>query len=132
MHSAEISRCDLHSICAITAQPITSMERVTLCTCLILTTTANTHKPTTMERQPKPSFHVSHCLSLPRGGSRNSSKAGWGSGSLKRQVHRNFQTDKQKKQGGLKPPTPWIRHCLSVLSKSVSRTSTTRTNKWRF
>ena len=29
-----------------------------------------------------------------------------GLGSSKRQVHRNFQTDKQKKTGGGKPPYP--------------------------
>ena len=60
---------------------------------------------------------------LHRGGSRNSSTAGLCvcSGSLKRQVRWNFQTDKQKKaKKPLKPPPPppWIRHCFAV---SVSK-----------
>ena len=50
-----------------------------------------------------------------RGGSRNSTGGGGDSGSSKRQVRRNFQTDKQKRTLiGIYPETPWIRHWFSL------------------
>ena len=65
---------------------------------------------------------------------------GWGAGSLKRQVQDFQLTSPQKTSGGggVKPPTPWILHCLDILPflaspiKWSGHSSHTSSIRWEF